>query len=139
MFLFTDQHIADESFLEYINTTLTTGITPSLFPDDEKDAFCRDVREIALKNGVPDSKDALWTYWVNSCRERLHIVLSMSPVGETLRKRCRAFPGLISSCTIDWYETWSDDGLKIVAKTILYEQTTVQIVDDNVFSDKPAD
>lgn len=49
----------------------------------------------------------------------------MSPVGETLRKRCRAFPGLVSSCTIDWYDAWSDEGLKDVAKTILYEQTKV--------------
>ena len=46
----------------------------------------------------------------------------MSPVGDTLRKRCRSFPGLISACTIDWYDAWSDDGLKVVASTILYNQ-----------------
>ncbi|CAL6054637.1 Dynein_heavy chain [Hexamita inflata] len=139
VFLFTDQHVADESFLEFLNSILTTGIVPALFADDEREAFIRDVKEIALKNGCVDTKDAIWGYFVNSCRDRLHIVLSMSPVGDLLRKRCRSFPGLVSACTIDWYDSWSDEGLKVVAKTILYEQNKIQIVDENVFSDRPAE
>lgn len=122
VFLFTDQHVADESFLEYINNILTTGIVPGLFEDNERTQFISEVDEMARKNGCPETREAVWQYFVNSCRDRLHIVLSMSPVGETLRKRCRAFPGMISATTIDWYDSWSDDGLKVVAKTILFDQ-----------------
>lgn len=128
VFLFTDQHVADESFLEYINSILTTGVAPSIFADDERDSLARDCREMAVAEykqrgqQFVDSKEQLWNYFVNSCRDRLHIVLSMSPVGDTLRKRCRAFPGLIGSCTIDWYQSWPDDGLKVVAQSILFDQ-----------------
>ena len=39
MFLFTDGHVAQESFLELINNMLTSGMVPALFPDDEKEAI----------------------------------------------------------------------------------------------------
>src|SRR5690606_1151246 len=36
VFLFTDAHVVNESFLEYINNMLTSGMVPALFEDDEK-------------------------------------------------------------------------------------------------------
>ncbi|KAK3792441.1 hypothetical protein RRG08_045982, partial [Elysia crispata] len=38
-FIFTDQHVAEEGFLELINNMLTTGMVPALYPDEEKDAI----------------------------------------------------------------------------------------------------
>ena len=49
------------------------------------------------------------------CRERLHIVLAFSPVGEQFRNRCRQFPSIINCCTIDWYNAWPKDALYSVA------------------------
>ena len=49
VFLFTDQHVANESFLEYINSILTTGIVPALFTDDDKDKFTRAIHDLAVK------------------------------------------------------------------------------------------
>ena len=69
------------------------GIVPALFPDDEKEALLNQLRDEALKNGVGPSKESLWQYFVNKSADNLHIVLGMSPVGETLRTRCRNFPG----------------------------------------------
>jgi len=39
----------------------------------------------------------------------------MSPAGNTLRDRCRNFPGLISSTSIDWYFPWAEEALSGVA------------------------
>lgn len=36
-FLFTDAHVVQEGFLEYINNILTVGVVPALFADDEKE------------------------------------------------------------------------------------------------------
>jgi hypothetical protein len=33
MFLFTDAHVADESFLELVNNMLTSGMVPALYDD----------------------------------------------------------------------------------------------------------
>lgn len=45
MFLFTDAHVANESFLELINNMLTSGMIPALYDDGEKDALITGIRE----------------------------------------------------------------------------------------------
>jgi len=47
--------------------------------------------------GLVDTKENCWSYFIFRCRTNLHITLAMSPVGETLRARCRNFPGLVST------------------------------------------
>lgn len=37
VFLFTDNHVVEEGFLELVNNMLTTGMVPALFSDDEKE------------------------------------------------------------------------------------------------------
>jgi dynein heavy chain len=56
---------------------------------------------------------------VKRCRERLHIVLAMTPAGEQLMLRCRNFPGLVSSTTIDWFFAWPIEALSDVASYFL--------------------
>ena len=48
-------------------------------------------------------------------RDNLHIVLAMSPAGETLRVRCRNFPGLVSCSSINWFFQWPEEALTAVA------------------------
>ena len=44
----------------------------------------------------------LWSFFVERTRANLHIVLCMSPIGDSFRDRLRQFPSLINCCTIDW-------------------------------------
>ncbi len=43
-FLFTDAHVADEGFMELVNSMLTTGMPAALFDDAEKEALIVDTR-----------------------------------------------------------------------------------------------
>jgi len=43
----------------------------------------------------------------------------MSPAGDTLRTRCRNFPGLISNTNIDWFFPWPEDALTAVAENFM--------------------
>jgi dynein heavy chain len=45
----------------------------------------------------------------------------MSPAGDTLRIRCRNFPGLVSSSSINWFFPWPEEALLAVAKVKLEE------------------
>ena len=49
----------------------------------------------------------------------LHMVLVMSPAGESFRSRCRMNPSLVNCCTIDWYSDWTDDAMLEVANVYL--------------------
>ncbi|XP_068610937.1 dynein axonemal heavy chain 10 [Brachionichthys hirsutus] len=119
VFLFTDDHVAEEGFLELINNMLTSGIVPALFPDDEREGLINQVREEALKMGGGPSKESVWQYFVNKAANNLHVVLCMSPVGDTLRTRCRNFPGLMNNTVIDWFLPWPPEALLAVAQCFL--------------------
>eukprot|EP01032_Pedospumella_encystans_P025560 gene25560-28882_t len=121
-FLFTDAHVVEEGFLEFINNMLTTGMVPALYAQDEKDALCNTVRQAVKQAGLPETSDNLWAYYVNRCRDNLHIVLAMSPSGSKLRLRCRNFPGLVSNAVIDWFFPWPADALQKVAELFLAEE-----------------
>ena len=121
IFLFTDGHVAEEGFLESVNNMLTSGVVPGMYAEDEKEGCINGVREEVQKQNLPDSREALWKYYCDKCRSNLHVVLAMSPVGETLRTRCRNFPGLISGAVIDWLMPWPEQALHIVAETFLAE------------------
>nr|WAW84832.1 axonemal dynein heavy chain 10 [Halisarca dujardinii] len=125
VFLFTDAHVAQEGFLELINNMLTSGMVPALFAEDEKDGILGQVRDEANKKGIPPSKEAVWSYFVSKCSNNLHIVLAMSPAGETLRNRCRNFPGLVNNASIDWFSAWPRQALEAVAAHFLAENDQI--------------
>lgn len=119
VFLFGDQHVAEEGFLELINNMLTSGMVPALFSDEEKEAILGQVRDEAMRNGASPSKESIFQYFVSKCANNLHIVLAMSPVGELLRTRCRNFPGLVNNAIIDWFMPWPEQALYAVATSFL--------------------
>ena len=124
VFLFTDAHVVEEGFLELVNNILTSGMVPALYHDDEKDAIINQVRDDVTKLGQSGSKENCWKYFVNVCSNNLHVVLAMSPSGDTLRTRCRNFPGLVSNTVIDWFMPWPEQALTAVATKFLSTEDT---------------
>jgi len=125
-FLFTDAHVVDEGFLEYINNILTVGMVPALFGDDEKEPLLGVIRSKARGEGVQEN--AMWAFACNQIRDHLHLILAMSPAGGVLRTRCRNFPGMVAGCTIDWFFSWPKQALYAVAEHMLSQ---VQLPDEN--------
>lgn len=64
---------------------------------------------------------ALFNMFIQRCRDQLHIVLAMSPIGDAFRSRLRKFPSLVNCCTIDWFQSWPEDALEAVAQRFLEE------------------
>ena len=111
-----DTQIVSESFLEDINNALTSGDIPGLYSKDEHNAICEDMRKVAKSNSVQAvTHDDLYVFFMERVLQNLHIVLCMSPIGDTFRERVRMFPGLVNCCTIDWFTDWPADALIEVA------------------------
>ncbi|PVD24358.1 hypothetical protein C0Q70_14839 [Pomacea canaliculata] len=121
VFLITDTQIKEESFLEDIDSLLNTGEVPNLFASDEKAEIMEAVRPVAQAGdkNADFSPLALFAFFVNRCRENLHIMIAFSPIGDAFRNRLRQFPSLINCCTIDWFQPWPDDALERVANSFL--------------------
>uniref|UniRef100_A0A8B9VLU2 Dynein axonemal heavy chain 7 n=1 Tax=Anas zonorhyncha TaxID=75864 RepID=A0A8B9VLU2_9AVES len=123
VFLFTDTQIKKESFLEDINNLLNAGEVPNLYAVDEKQEICEQMRQIDRQRDRAKQTDgspiALFNMFVDRCRDQLHIVLAMSPIGDAFRNRLRKFPALVNCCTLDWFQTWPEDALEAVASRFL--------------------
>ncbi|XP_077977539.1 dynein axonemal heavy chain 12-like [Glandiceps talaboti] len=121
VFLISDTQIKEESFLEDIDNLLNTGEVPNLYAVDEKQEIMEAVRPIAQAGdkNAEFSPLALFAFFVNKCKELLHIVIAFSPIGDAFRNRLRQFPSLINCCTIDWFQAWPEDALTRVANKFL--------------------
>jgi len=90
---------------------------PNLFPADEKAEICEKMRQLDRQKDRSKQTDgslvALFNMFVQRCRDQLHIVLAMSPIGDPFRNRLRKFPSLVNCCTIDWFQSWPADALKV--------------------------
>ena len=123
VFLFSDTQIKMESQLEDINNILNTGEVPNLFAKDETMQIADAVIPRAKAAGLPETASIadLFKFFVSECRQNLHLVLCMSPVGDAFRERLRKFPSLVNCCTIDWFSEWPSDALQSVASQFLSE------------------
>ncbi|XP_028156116.1 dynein heavy chain 8, axonemal [Ostrinia furnacalis] len=122
-FIFTDNDIKDEQFLEFLNNILSSGEIANLFAKDEMDEILNELTPIMKKYAprripVPD---VLYEYFIMRSRANLHVVLCFSPVGEKFRSRALKFPGLISGSTMDWFQKWPRMALIEVAFHFLNE------------------
>ena len=124
-FLFTDMQIKEESFLEDISNLMNAGEVPNLFASDEKTEICEKMRLIDRQRDKSMQTDgspiALFNFFVQVVRDQLHIIVAMSPIGESFRTRIRKFPALVNCCTIDWLQPWPEDALLAVATKFLGE------------------
>lgn len=73
-------------------------------------------RPAAIELGInSDNRDGIFRFFIQRVRSKLHLVISMSPIGDAFRRRCRLFPSLVNNSTIDWFDDWPTEALLSVA------------------------
>ncbi|KAH8612560.1 putative Dynein heavy chain N terminal region 2 domain1 [Trypanosoma vivax] len=118
LFFLTDNQIVKEEMLEDVNNLLNTGEVPGLMQNEDVDQIVERVRPLASAAGKKETRNVIFSYFVSLCRDNLHVVLALSPVGEPFRRRLRMFPSLVNCCSIDWFDQWPADALHSVAKHV---------------------
>ncbi|XP_011557170.3 dynein axonemal heavy chain 12 [Plutella xylostella] len=116
-FLFNESQIKVETFIQNIDSLLNSGEVPNLYGLDEKQEILELVR-LAAQGGnrnLDISPLQIISFFIGRCKAKLHTVLCFSPIGNAFRKRLRLYPSLVNCCTIDWYDSWPEDALEMVA------------------------
>ncbi|XP_064639639.1 dynein axonemal heavy chain 2-like isoform X2 [Lineus longissimus] len=123
VFLFNDTQVVEESFLEDLNNVLSSGEVPNLYKADEFEEVRTALADAAKADGIDDTPQNMFAYLIDRVRANLHVVLCMSPVGETFRNRIRMYPAFVNCTTIDWFCEWPGDALLEVADKYLESVT----------------
>ncbi|XP_032694671.1 dynein heavy chain 14, axonemal [Lontra canadensis] len=117
----TSLNSKQESFLEDLNSILNLKKILYLFENEELDSIALKMRS-AEQSGYMDNRQSLLAFFQKRIHKNLHIFMTMSPTGPTFRQHCRAYPSMITTCTIDWYEKWPKEALLVVANSFLREK-----------------
>ncbi|EFC47930.1 hypothetical protein NAEGRDRAFT_78559 [Naegleria gruberi] len=131
VFLLADTQIIYESFLEDINNLLNSGEVPNLFEAQDFDEIYTAMKPICAIEKLPATPLSWYNRFIKCVQDNLHIVLAMSPIGETFRSRLRMFPSLVNCCTIDWFSEWPKDALLSVANEKLSNLRMISVEHDS--------
>ena len=126
-FVLNDTQIMYESFLEDVNNILNTGEITNLYSKDDYEKMNESLTKVLNRKKVPVNKDNIYDEYIEQLRDHFHIILTMSPVGDLLRNRCRKFPSLVNCCTLDWFFSWPEEALLGVAEQFLKNVDNQQI------------
>ena len=120
-FIFTDQDVINENFLEIMNSILATGEVVGLLQKDEKEAACNEVRNDFVRDNPQAEENTmnLYNYFLNRLRDNLHIVLSFSPLHHKFPIRAQMFPAVFSGVNINWFLPWPGEALVAVSANFL--------------------
>lgn len=81
------------------------------------------IKEKSLEDTVdPANKSAIFNFFINRVRDRLHVVLCLSPSGDEFRARLRTFPSLLTCMSIVWFHPWPRSALQDVSQNILKQK-----------------
>jgi dynein heavy chain len=108
-----------EQFFEDVNNILNSGDIPGLYNHDDLDNIFVACKVDCQRKNIPATRLNSYAQFLTRIKHNLHVVLCMSPMGESFRTRLRMFPSLVNCCTIDWYAEWPSDALENVATTQL--------------------
>ncbi|CAD8170768.1 unnamed protein product [Paramecium pentaurelia] len=127
----SDSQIKKPFILEDVNNLLNTGDIPNLFGQEDFIPQIDKLRLKAKKEGKQQLFDngnnaQFYDYFIECVKKKLHVVMAMSPIGDTLRSRIRMFPSIVNCTTIDCFHQWPEDALEAVARKFLED---IQIKD----------
>ncbi|KAM6217436.1 dynein axonemal heavy chain 14 [Rhynchocyon petersi] len=127
VFMVTDLNIDQEAFLEDLNYIFNSGKIPDLFENEELDSIALRIRSSMKQAGcMNNNMETLLSLFQKRIHKNLHIFITLSPVEPNFHQSCRAYPSMISTCTIDWYEHWPEESLLMITNCFLRENMDLE-------------
>jgi dynein heavy chain len=120
VFIFSDNDVVYETFLEDIQNMLNGGVVPNIYTADEmaqlRDALRRPYKRMV---GGVETAENLDAFFFGNIKDNMHLSICFSPIGQAFKDYCKQYPALINNTTIDWFMSWPEEALYEVAKKFL--------------------
>ena len=90
VFIFSDNDVVQESFLEDIQNMLNGGVVPNLYNAEELGKLREELRRPFKKAGnTVETPDLMNDFFFNNIKDNLHLSICMSPIGTAFSKFIR--------------------------------------------------
>ncbi len=124
-FMLSEYQMSGEGFLEDVNSILNTGEVNSLYRAEETEAILKDMAPVLQSFKRLETRENKHSLFVERVRDNFHVVLSASPVGDTLRLNCRKYPSLLSCCAPIYFYPWPEQAYESVCEKLISELESV--------------
>ncbi|KAM4699205.1 cytoplasmic dynein 2 heavy chain 1 [Discoglossus pictus] len=118
--LLEDYQFVHPTFLEMINSLLSSGEIPGLYTVEELEPLLSPLKDQASEDGFTGPLLGYFTYRV---QQNLHIVLIMDCTNINFTINCESNPAFYKQCSVQWMEGWSDQSMKKIPR-MLFSNTT---------------
>uniref|UniRef100_A0A8C5YQN7 Cytoplasmic dynein 2 heavy chain 1 n=1 Tax=Marmota marmota marmota TaxID=9994 RepID=A0A8C5YQN7_MARMA len=107
--LLEDYQFVHPTFLEMINSLLSSGEVPGLYTLEELEPLLLPLKDQASQDGF---FGPIFNYFTYRIQQNLHIVLIMDSANLNFIINCESNPALHKKCQVLWMEGWSDSSMK---------------------------
>jgi dynein heavy chain len=124
VFMLDDTQVVQESFLEDINSILTSGEVLNIYEQEDIEKIVSESKKMAeqANGGNKLGREGILNYYRQKVRNSLHIIMTFSPIGNVFRKRMMQFPSFSNCCVVDWYHRWPKAALLSVARRMFHKR-----------------
>ncbi|XP_075448514.1 cytoplasmic dynein 2 heavy chain 1 isoform X2 [Ascaphus truei] len=116
--LLEDYQFVHPTFLEMINSLLSSGEIPGLYTVEELEPLLSPLKNQASEDGFRGPVFGYFTYRV---LQNLHVVLIMDCTNTNFTINCESNPALYKKCSVQWMEGWSDRSMKKIPGMLFFD------------------
>ncbi|XP_030632529.1 cytoplasmic dynein 2 heavy chain 1 [Chanos chanos] len=113
--LLEDYQFVHPSFLEMVNSLLSSGEVPGLYSPEELEPLLSCLKDQAAQDGVTGP---VFNYYAQRIQQNLHIVLIMDCTNSNFTINCESNPALYRKCSVQWMEGWSESSMKKIPEML---------------------
>ncbi|KAG7470921.1 hypothetical protein MATL_G00119020 [Megalops atlanticus] len=114
--LLEDYQFVHPSFLEMVNSLLSSGEVPGLYSTEELEPLLSTLKDQASQDGFPGP---IFNYFAYRIQQNLHVVLIMDCTNPNFTINCESNPALYRKCSVQWMEGWSESSMKKIPEMLL--------------------
>lgn len=118
--LITEDELLNESLVEDINNLVSLGDIPGLFDKQDIERIITQITQrINIKRNTTIDRDSLWQIFLSNIQSKIHVVICATLQNLSMLKIWRQYPSLITSCTIDSFNSWPQSAMYAVASKVI--------------------
>ena len=134
VYLLEDHQILEPSYLELINSLLSSGEIPGLFSSEELEPLLAPLRDSMSQEGY---RGTLLGYFSHRVKTNLHVVLIMDSKSEDFTVHCKANPAFYTHCAFQSMEGWSSQSMQRIPQLFLQNVVGMKLLRQSEATKRP--